>query len=143
MPAAKIGKSKDEHMMHYSVGAIIRRDGRILMIDRAVIPFGFACPAGHIEENESVEEALKREIAEESGMTLIKSKFLFEEEADGNICSRGVAVHYWYVYDCECEGEPRLFPTEEKSIGWYSPEEIRELALEPVWERWLKKLGFI
>lgn len=113
------------------------------MIDRAVFPLGFACLAGHIEEGETPEEALHREVAEESGLKIKNFKLLIEEEVDGNVCSRGVSVHYWYVYECECTGEPELFPQEEKSIGWFTPEEIKNLTLEPIWDRWLKQLKII
>lgn len=138
-----MGKSKDGHIMHYSVGAIIKRGGKILMIDRTIFPFGFACLAGHVEEGEPAEEALKREIAEESGMSILNCRLIIEEEVDGNVCSRDVAVHYWYVFECDCEGEPQIFSTEEKSIGWYSPEEIKTLSLEPVWKYWFEKLHII
>ncbi|MDD2758035.1 MAG: NUDIX domain-containing protein [Patescibacteria group bacterium] len=142
MPA-KSGKSKEGHLMHYSSSAIIKRDGKILMIDRTIAPLGFACPAGHLEEGETPDEALYREVEEETGLKIKKCKFLIEEEVDGNICSRGVAVHYWYVYECECAGEPKLFPAEEKSIGWYTPEQIKTMTLEPVWDYWLKKFKVI
>lgn len=142
MPA-KVGKSINGYIMHYTASALIWRDGKILMIDRAVFPLGFACLAGHIEEGETPEEALKREVLEESGLKIKKHKLIFEEEVDGNECSRGVKVHYWYVYECECEGEPQMFPLEEKSIGWYSPEEIKTMNLEPIWDYWLKKMKII
>lgn len=129
--------------MHFTSSAIIRRDGKILMIDRKIFPFGFACLAGHIEEGESPEEALVREVEEESGLKVKSFKKVLEEEVDGNVCSRGVSVHYWHVFECECEGEPILFPLEEKSIGWYSPEEIKLLTLEPIWKYWLEKMGII
>jgi len=142
MPA-KTGQSINGHLMHYTSAALIKRDGKILMIDRKIFPFGFACLAGHIEEGETPEEALEREVAEESGLKIIRSKKIFEEEIDGNVCSRSVSVHYWHVYECECEGEPALFTLEEKSIGWYSPEEIKTMTLEPIWEYWFKKLNII
>ncbi len=129
--------------MHFTSAAVIRRDGKILMIDRKIFPLGFACIAGHIEEGETPEEALTREVGEESGLKIIKSKKIFEEEVDENVCSRGVTVHYWHVYECICEGEPVLFPLEEKSIGWFSPEEIQVMTLEPVWDYWLKKMKII
>lgn len=141
--SAKIGKSKDGHIMHYSVGAIIKREDKILMIDRAIFPPGFACLAGHIEAGENPEDALIREISEESGLKLISSQLLCEEEVDPNLCSRGVPIHYWYVYECVCEGNSVLFPTEEKSIDWYTVAEIKQLDLEPIWRRWLTELKYI
>ncbi|MCX6781726.1 MAG: NUDIX hydrolase [Candidatus Magasanikbacteria bacterium] len=142
MPA-KTGQSTKGHLMHFTASAVIKRDGKFLMIDRKIFPMGFACIAGHIEEGETPEEALVREVQEESGLQIVQSKKIFEEEADGNVCSRGISVHYWYVYECVCEGEPALFTLEEKSIGWYTPEEIKTLTLEPIWDYWLKKMKII
>jgi ADP-ribose pyrophosphatase YjhB (NUDIX family) len=37
--------------IYLSVGAVIRNsEGKILMIDRLKTPYGFACPAGHIDK---------------------------------------------------------------------------------------------
>lgn len=129
--------------MHYTSSAVIKRDGKFLMIDRKIFPMGFACIAGHIEDSETPEEALIREVREESGLEIIESKKIFEEEVDGNVCSRGISVHYWHVYECVCGGEPVLFSLEEKSIGWYTPEEIKTMDLEPIWDYWLKKMKII
>ncbi|MFH2018783.1 MAG: NUDIX hydrolase [bacterium] len=141
--AAKIGKSKDGHLMHYSVGAIIERGGKYLMIDRAVLPYGFACIAGHIETGEDPMTALAREVEEESGMKVQGCEKILETEVDWNLCSRGIRVHYWHLFECVAEGDPVLFSAEEKSIGWYSPEELGKMKLEPIWEYWLKKRGII
>lgn len=129
--------------MHYSVGAVIERDGKYLLIDRAVPPFGFAGPAGHIDEGESPEQALTREIEEEVGLTITNYSLLFEEELDWNTCSKGVGTHYWYLYQCEVSGELERNMRETKSAGWYTKEEIKSLTLEPVWKYWFEKLNTI
>jgi 8-oxo-dGTP pyrophosphatase MutT (NUDIX family) len=129
--------------MHYSVGALIKKDGKYLLIDRVQPPFGFAGIAGHIDEGENPEQALKREVEEESGLKIEKYKLLFEEELDWNWCSKGVGIHYWYLYECDVSGKIKENYTETKSIGWYSAEEIKKLKLEPVWEYWFKKIKII
>ena len=49
--------------MHRSVGVIIEnKKGERLMIERKNLPFGWACPAGHIDEGETPLEAAKREL---------------------------------------------------------------------------------
>ena len=129
--------------MHYSVGAVIRNDGKYLLIDRVHPPFGFAGPAGHVDEDETPEIALKREVEEESGLLIESYKLLFEEELDWNWCNKGIKVHYWYLYDCKVSGELKQNFAETKSISWYTKNNIGQLKLEPVWEYWFKKINIL
>ena len=129
--------------LHLSVGAVIERDGKYLLIDRAKPPYGFASIAGHIEENETAEQALAREIAEESGLTLVRHEKIFEEVMNRYSCDRGVSIHRWHVYACEVSGTVKRSQRETKSIGWYSKEEIARLELEPVWKHWFNKMNII
>jgi len=139
----KAGKSKDGKIMHYSVGAVIRKGGKILMIDRVKFPFGWACIAGHVNEGEDSISALKREVKEETGFEIEDYNLLAEEEIDLEECSRGIEVHNWHVFECEVEGYLKIDPNESKFFGWFSKEEIEKLKLEKVWAYWLKKLKII
>ena len=143
MSIFKQGKSKDGKLMHYSVGALIKKDGKYLLIDRVKPPLGFAGLAGHIDEGEDKIQALKREVEEESGVKIDNYKLLFKEELDWNWCSKEVDIHYWYLFECNVSGEIEQNYIETKSIGWYTVNEIKELKLEPVWEYWFKKLKII
>lgn len=143
MEVPKVGKSKQGKVMHYSVGAVIKKDNKYLLIDRKIPPFGFAGLAGHIDEGENEIQALFREVEEESGLKIKKYELLFEEELDWNWCSYGIGIHYWYLFECEVSGILKLNPKEMKSIDWYSSEEIKKLKLEPVWEYWFKKMKVI
>lgn len=143
MPAPKQVKSKNGQPMHFSVGALIERDGKYLLVDRAVPPLGFAGLAGHVDEGEEPLGAAKREVEEESGLKVKKCQLLFEEELDWNWCARGINTHYWYLYACQTSGEIKRNKRETKSIGWYLPAQIKHLKLEPVWGYWFKKLKII
>jgi len=144
MPKPKIGKTKNGEVMHYSVAAIIERDGKYLMIDRNLTPFGYAGLAGHIDEGEDTISALHREVKEESNLVVKKQGLLYEEELiQESTCVMGVKPHYWYIFKCAVSGEIKLNEKEAKSIDWYSPEEIKKLKLEPSWGYWLKRLKII
>jgi 8-oxo-dGTP diphosphatase len=143
MPTPKTGTSKNGKEMHYSVGALIEQKGTYLLIDRVHPPPGFAGPAGHIDEGEDDRTALYREIKEETGLTITSHELLFDEEVTENVCHRKVAVHYWKVFSCTVTGELQPNKKEAKSINWYTPEEIQNLNLEPVWVQWFKKLKII
>ena len=143
MPVAKQGTTQTKKLMHYSVGALIRRGDKLLLIDRAIEPFGFACAAGHIEQGEDPVTALKREVFEESGLTVTKHKLIAEEELEWNWCSKRVYGHHWYIFECEVAGRLAENQRETKSIGWYTEKQIQRLSLEPVWKYWFEKLRIV
>ncbi|MBM3249411.1 MAG: NUDIX hydrolase [Candidatus Omnitrophica bacterium] len=57
-----------------TVDAIIEIDDSIIVIERSNPPFGFALPGGFVDYGESLEEAVKREAKEETGLTLTEIK---------------------------------------------------------------------
>ena len=129
---------------HKSVGAIIRKENKILMIDRAIFPLGWACPAGHVDPGEDVVKALKREVKEETNLDVIKYKLLNHEFIDWNKCSRGVMGHDWHVYEItDWKGRVKRNKKEEKQIEWKSVDEIKKLKLEKIWKVWFKKLEIL
>jgi len=131
--------------MHKSVGAIIKnKEGSILMIDRSFFPFGWACPAGHVDEGEMPEKALAREVKEETNLNVKKQKLLIHEFVEWNECVKGVRGHDWYVYQVlDWDGEISQNEREEKNIKWIPINEVSELKLEEVWKQWFKRLKII
>ena len=117
---------------HSAVGAIIKQNGKILMVDRISIPPGWACPAGHIEEGETPEQTLIKEIKEETNLEVKKYKLLTHEAVNFGTCGRGFTSHDWYVYEItDWQGEIKL-SSEHQAIGWKSIEEIKQLRLEEI-----------
>ena len=53
-----------------TVDAIIEVAGGIVLVERSNPPFGFALPGGFVDYGESLEEAVRREAAEETGLEL-------------------------------------------------------------------------
>ncbi|HLC86963.1 MAG TPA: NUDIX domain-containing protein [Candidatus Nanoarchaeia archaeon] len=143
MATPKLSTSRKGKPMHSSVGAIIKKDDKYLLIDRVHEPFGFASLAGHIDEEETEIEAVKREVEEESGLKILSYKQVLEEEVHENKCHHGINIHYWYVFEADAFGEIKENHRETKSIGWYSKEQIKKLKLEPVWHHFFKKLKIV
>ena len=142
MAEPKLSKTEDGTSMHYSVGALIEKDGKYLLIERAKPPLGFALVAGHVDEGEEPETALKREVKEESGYDVQDYELITEGEL-GDTCRRGVSVHYWWLYKCSVSGEIVENDVETLSIGWYTKEEMKKLEFEPACDHWLKKINLI
>jgi O-acetyl-ADP-ribose deacetylase (regulator of RNase III)/ADP-ribose pyrophosphatase YjhB (NUDIX family) len=57
-----------------TVDAIIENDDGIVLIQRSNPPFGWALPGGFVDYGESLEEAIKREVKEETGLEIIELK---------------------------------------------------------------------
>lgn len=130
--------------MHTSAGAIIKNEkNEILLIDRVKIPLGWAAPAGHVEDGELPEEALRREVKEETNLKIKKFKLLYHEFIAWNECSRGVKGHDWYLYEIlEWKGGVKKEDKEAKDIKWVNTKDLKNLKLEEVWQYWFEKLGY-
>jgi len=59
-----------------TVDAIIEFEGGIVMIERTNPPLGFALPGGFVDYGETVEEAVKREVEEETNLQFLDFKLL-------------------------------------------------------------------
>jgi len=114
-----------------TVGAIIEKDGRILLIKRNHEPFkGYWCiPGGHIDFGETPEEAIKREVNEETGLTVKKLKFFdYYSEIYKEIKWHAVAL----IFICKAEGNVKICPKEVKEHKWLNEKEAlkQKLAFE-------------
>lgn len=149
---------------HRSVGMLVWKDDKLLLIERKKPPFGFAPPAGHLDDDASFEKAAKRELEEEVGLKA-KSLELLIEGKKANPCRRqGGSWHYWKIYKVKTEGKLKPSKNETKQANFYTKDDLHPLAtrtekylrgdiqqdewekspgLEPVWYEWLKELKII
>lgn len=146
-PIHEIANSLGWPKQHMSVGAIIQRAGKYLMIERNSVPFGKAGVAGHVDagEERDLEGAIAREVDEEVDLRVVAVTPVPEiqgVEVLWNHC-RSAKSHRWHLYYVATEGEPRFDPVETKGGGWFTPEELASSALEPVWREWLERLKII
>ncbi|RLF60873.1 MAG: ADP-ribose pyrophosphatase [Thermoplasmata archaeon] len=91
--------------MHYrnpklTVDGIIREDKKVLLIKRKKEPFRnmWALPGGFVEYGERVEDAVKREVKEETGLD-VKIKRLFGVYSDPDRDPRGHTVSIVFVLE--------------------------------------------
>jgi 8-oxo-dGTP pyrophosphatase MutT (NUDIX family) len=118
-------------LVHESVGAIVRRRSKILLFHRRRYPIGWTIPAGHIERDTEPEEEMKREVLEEVGLEVVRSRRLWEgTPLLGDCCRRGADLHRWHLFEIEAEGEVEL-NEEGDDYRWFEAGELRELSLIP------------
>lgn len=118
-----------------SVGAIIlNKNGNVLAFERRDIPGSWQCPQGGLDEDESPQEAVKREIQEETGimsntlelLTSASRLLAYElpEEARTKKLGRG-QVQYWYLF---------RFTGQDKDITLGDKKEFRAWKWMPMGE---------
>ncbi len=149
---------------HTSVGMHVWKQKRLLMIERKKPPYGFAPPAGHVDNRPSFEEAAKKELKEEVGLETKNLKLIFEGRKN-NVCRRkGGNWHYWKVYNVQTRGQVKRSLYETNRFEWCNKKDIADLAertrkylegsvsekefrkspgLEVFWYQWRKELKLI
>lgn len=131
-----------------SAGVLVRnRIGEYLLLDRRIGLQAWAAPAGHLDTGEDSLACIVRELEEEIGVRIKRSAFREVLRCDAiSPCSRGIREHGWFVFNGGVVLDDRLHlrePEKHRGIGWFSPREIKHLALEPVWRAFLEKLRII
>lgn len=111
------------------VAALIKKGGKILLCQRKVNDhYGglWEFPGGCVEEKESREEAIEREIKEEAGLKVKAKRFLqefYDEDPD--------LIINVYLFECVMAAGKAL-PLECKDLGFFSFKEAGKLNLAPV-----------
>ncbi|MDQ0300618.1 8-oxo-dGTP diphosphatase [Salibacterium salarium] len=110
------------------VGAVIVENQKILCAQRGnskSLPFKWEFPGGKIEEGESPQKALKREIEEEMHCTIE-----IGEQIDHTVYEYDFGiVHLTTFYCTVIDREPVL--TEHAAIKWMSPSQLHTLDWAP------------
>ncbi len=101
--------------------AIIIHDDRMLVIRRArhvIAPLAYCFPGGGIEEGETEEAAVIREVQEETGIRIRPTRRLWQ-------CVTAWKVQLaWWLADMDPVAVPVPNPREVESIHWLTPREM-------------------
>jgi ADP-ribose pyrophosphatase YjhB (NUDIX family) len=127
---------------HFAIGAIIKKGDKYLLIDRKKAPFGWAVPAGHIDQSETEKQTLKREIKEEVNLNINSSKLIFHDTLKFG-CTRIGSYHELFVYSCKTSGNIKIQKSEVKKYGWFTEKQIKDMKMEPIWNHVFKKLNIL
>ncbi len=105
---------------------IVDSDGRILLLDHHLRPrSGWGLPGGFLERGEQLEEGIRREVIEETGLELRGPRL-----SHVNV----VGAHVEAIFVAEADGEPTINCREIKGFGWFNQDDLPE-ALDPCLRR--------
>ncbi len=111
--------------MHAVVNGVILRNGSVLLGKRChgrrIYPDCWALPGGHVEQGETLEDALIREIREEIGLTPTDFRELgLIAELDPETDSE--TIYHIYVVTTWQGGDPVMLGNEHSELHWFELE---------------------
>lgn len=126
-----------------SVGAVIIDEGRILLVRRHREPYAgaWAVPAGRQRHGETMQQALRREVAEETGLDIRVGDPVWI----GDILDPGDPPEYHYTvvdYAAFVVGGELVAGDDSAEARWVELSHVRDLPLTPTMEEMLEGLGY-
>lgn len=114
------------------VGGVVISNGRALIVKRGKAPLldQWSIPGGMLEVGETLTEGVRRELLEETGITVGVGQ-LIEVFERVDMDASGRARHHYVVLDYFCaamSGEARA-GSDVKEVAWASKEELTKYSL--------------
>lgn len=126
--------------------AIIEKDGKILMGNKAKdvgpYPNTWRLPGGGVEDGESLEKALIREVKEETGLEVTNLEEVgLQEDDEPN--KHGERTHYtFHIFRAEVAGKEN--PTDEfPELRWIDKSELKDMPLARPSIQYFKQIGLV
>lgn len=114
-----------ESFARVGVGVLVNRDGRVLLLRRSNVHGDgtWSAPGGHIDRGESLEQCARREVFEETGVTIKDIRFF----AVTNDIFEAEGKHYvtiWMSAEYESGTAFVAAPNECSEVGWFDRSEL-------------------
>jgi 8-oxo-dGTP diphosphatase len=102
-----------------SAAAVVTNDnGEVLLLNHRLRPYnGWGVPGGFLDRGEQADEAVRREIREETGIELADIKIYR---------IRTLRRHIEIIFTARGIGDPRVLSSEISELAWFPPGEMPE-----------------
>jgi len=118
----KIIRTTQQKFTVSAAAVITNQEGQVLLLDHVLRPHsGWGLPGGFLNAAEQPEEAIRREIMEETGIELDELKML-------RIRTRG--RHVEMIFAAKAVGEPSVKSREILELGWFETDAMPEKMSE-------------
>lgn len=121
-----------QHFPEPTVGALIfNPEGKVFLMRSPKWHNKYVVPGGHVELGEKVEEALKREVKEETGLDVYEIKFLnFQDVIFDKLFWK--KRHFIFLdFACKTKTVNVVLNAEGSEYDWFSLKEALRLPLNP------------
>ncbi len=126
-----------------TVGALISHKGRIFLMKSHKWGGRYVIPGGHIELGERMQDALKREIREETGLGIHSIEFVMFQEFVFDPAFHRKAHFIFFDFSCESDSADVTLNDEAQEYAWVTPQKALAMDLEPYTrtaiEEWLRR----
>jgi 8-oxo-dGTP diphosphatase len=124
---------RDQPWPKLGVSAAVWRHGRVLLVQRAKPPLGmWAFPGGHVEPGERLQDALSRELLEETGLTATFQGLVGLYDVIRHDGAGRLAVHYVIAcYLGQAGPEEPVAGSDASAVMWADPDRLGGFALAP------------
>ena len=103
-------------------------DGEVLLIKQSYGVIRYVCVAGYIKSGESAEECAKREIAEETGLETLGTRFLYSKYYDKH-------DNLMLAFACRVRKSELKLSSELSDAAWFTPEAAYEALFDGAYGR--------
>ena len=124
-------KKAEQQYPEPTVGALIfNQENQLLIVKTHKWHGNYTIPGGHVEMGERLEDALKREIWEETGLKLIKADYLCYQEFIYDECFW--EKRHFIFFDFVCRVEPGIIKLNEEAqtYAWVDLNEINKYPVD-------------
>lgn len=133
-------KAEKDGITKLVVGVAVAKDGRVLIVRRVPDDYlggNYELPGGGVDEGESIEDSVKRETLEETGLRVL-AILSMHRGLDYETSSNKVRQFNFLVDTLE--GEVKLEPSEHDSFEWISEADLDKYPITNEMRNSIKQL---
>jgi 8-oxo-dGTP diphosphatase len=132
---------KNPRRVSVVVSALIEENGKVLLVKRKKLKKAFpgfwGLPTGKVKAGETLEEAVRRETKEETGLEVepVEIYHITQEFHDNH-------HHLVFAFKTKIKGGKLIAKSDVSEVKWFRPKEIK-VKLQPVAKEQLKALNIL